>query len=272
MIGAFYIVYNIYKQKNKLANELGNQNISIQHQSNLIEAQAQRLDVLNNLKNKLLMVIGHDLRGPIGNLRNITDLFEASALTDEELQQVMKSMNPVVKGAELTLTNLLQWANNQINGSGVALSKVDLLPILEEMEQTFRHLLDQKNIVFNNNVSPKTMLLADENHLKVIFRNMISNAIKFTPANGSITIAARHKNDEVVISVADTGMGIKADDIGRLWSDKTQFSKAGTMGEIGTGIGLQLCHELIELNQGKVWVQSTVGRGTTFYVSLPVYR
>jgi signal transduction histidine kinase len=272
MIGAFYIVYNIYKQKNKLANELGNQNISIQHQSNLIEAQAQRLDVLNNLKNKLLRVIGHDLRGPIGNLRNITDLFEASALTDEELQQVMKSMNPVVKGAELTLTNLLQWANNQINGSGVALSKVDLLPILEEMEQTFRHLLDQKNIVFNNNVSPKTMLLADENHLKVIFRNMISNAIKFTPANGSITIAARHKNDEVVISVADTGMGIKADDIGRLWSDKTQFSKAGTMGEIGTGIGLQLCHELIELNQGKVWVQSTVGRGTTFYVSLPVYR
>ncbi len=272
LMGAFYIVYKFYNQKNRLAQTLSEQNTAVQNQSQLIKAQAQRLDELNNLKNKLLMVIGHDLRGPLGNLRNITDLFESGLITDEELRLVMKNMNPVVRGAELTLTNLLQWANNQIQGSGVTSVKVNLLPVVEEMEQTFKYLLDQKGIKFENKVSPKTNLLVDETHLKVIFRNMVSNAIKFTPEGGSITIDALHKDDQVMISIADTGVGIKAEDIDRLWSNKTLFSKAGTMGEIGTGIGLQLCRELIELNQGKVWVQSAVGLGTTFYVSLPVYK
>lgn len=215
------------------------------------------------------MVIGHDLRGPIGNLRNVTDLFETGMLSNEEIQQVMKNMNPVVKGAELTLTNLLQWANNQIQGSSVATTNVRLLLIIDEMRETFAYQLSQKFIRLQNNITARVFLIADENHLKVIFRNMISNAIKFTPNDGCITIDAVQENDKVVISIQDTGIGIKPEDVDNLWSHNSPFSKVGTLGEIGTGIGLQLCRELIELNLGEISVISTFGQGTAFYIKLP---
>jgi signal transduction histidine kinase len=269
LIAGFYIVYSLYREKTHLAVKLTQQNQAIKQQSELIESQSKHLNGLNNLKNKLLMVIGHDLRGPIGNLRNVTDLFEQGTLSNEETQQIMKNMNPVVKGAELTLTNLLQWANNQIQGGSVAASNVMLLLIIDEMRETFAYQLSQKSISIQNKVTPNVFLVADENHLKVIFRNMVSNAIKFTPSRGSIIFDAMQAGDKIVISIQDTGMGIKSEDINNLWSHNAPSSKVGTLGEIGTGIGLQLCRELIELNQGEVSVISTVGLGTTFYIKLP---
>lgn len=269
LIAGFYVVYRLYREKTTLATRLTEQNTAIRQQSELIEAQAKHLDGLNNLKNKLLMVIGHDLRGPIGNLRNVTDLFEQGMLSCDEIEQLMKNMDPVIKGAELTLTNLLQWANNQIQGSNVAATDVKLVSVITEMQQTFAYLLAQKDIRLQNSISTKVILFADENHLKVIFRNMISNAIKFTPSGGSITINALPADDKIMISVEDTGIGIKPEDINNLWSANTPLSKVGTMGEIGTGIGLQLCRELVELNDGEIAVTSVVGQGTTFYIKLP---
>lgn len=269
LIAGLYTVYRLYREKTKLASQLTDQNSAIKVQSELIESQAKHLNGLNNLKNKLLMVIGHDLRGPVGNLRNVTDLFEQGALTNDEIQQVMKNMNPVVKGAELTLTNLLQWANNQIQGSSVATTDVRLTPVISEMQQTFAYQLAQKHITLQNNVAGNVFLLVDENHLKVIFRNLVSNAIKFTPNGGSITVDAVSESDKILISICDTGIGIKPEDIDNLWSQNLPLSKAGTLGEIGTGIGLQLCRELIELNQGEISVKSVIGKGTTFYVKLP---
>ena len=269
LITGFYIVYRLYRDKTRLAVKLTEQNLAIKQQSELIESQSKHLNGLNNLKNKLLMVIGHDLRGPIGNLRNVTDLFETGMLSNEEIQQVMKNMNPVVKGAELTLTNLLQWANIQIQGGSVATTDIRLLLIIDEMRETFAYQLLQKSLRLQNNVNAKVFLLADENHLKVIFRNMISNAIKFTPNDGCITVDAVQENDKVVISIQDTGIGIKPEDVDNLWSHNSPFSKVGTLGEIGTGIGLQLCRELIELNQGEISLISTLGKGTTFYIKLP---
>ncbi|WP_448698563.1 ATP-binding protein [Mucilaginibacter sp. AW1-3] len=269
LIAGLYVVYRLYREKKKLAVTLTSQNSAIRQQSELIQAQSTHLNSLNNLKNKLLMVIGHDLRGPIGNLRNVTDLFEQRALTDDEIHQVMKNMNPVVRGAELTLTNLLQWANNQIQGSNVATTDVRLMLVVDEMRETFAYLLSQKDITLQNNVVPKVFLFVDENHLKVIFRNMISNAIKFTPNGGCITVDAGPDADKILISIRDTGTGIKPEDIDNLWASRPPLSKVGTMGEIGTGIGLQLCRELIELNQGEISVRSTPGEGTTFYIKLP---
>ncbi|OCX53674.1 hypothetical protein BEL04_05100 [Mucilaginibacter sp. PPCGB 2223] len=269
LIAGLYTVYKLYREKNNLAVKLTEQNSAIKIQSELIESQAKHLNGLNNLKNKLLMVIGHDLRGPIGNLRNVTDLFEQGALSDDEIQQVMKNMNPVVKGAELTLTNLLQWANNQIQGSNVTATEVKLTLVIDEMAETFAYLLAQKRITLHNDVTAKVFLFVDENHLKVIFRNMISNAIKFTQYGGAIAVAALPEGDKILISISDTGIGIKSEDIDNLWSQNLPLSKVGTLGEIGTGIGLQLCRELIALNHGEISVTSTVGKGTTFYIKLP---
>ncbi len=268
LVIALYIVYRYYREKRILAKNLNEQNHATVVQTQLIEVQAQHLEELNNLKNKLLLVIGHDLRGPIGNLSSLTTLFEGGHLKDEEVKQVMSSISPVVKGAELTLKNLLDWAENQIKGTSLQATSVTLKPIVEEIENIFKYSFDQKNIGFGYEIPEEHVVYIDPNHLRVILRNLISNAIKFTPAKGNISVTSHFTNDKITISVKDTGRGMDTDEIERLLSVKTHFTKPGTQGEKGTGIGLLLCRELIELNGGELWLTSEVNRGTTFYFSV----
>ena len=266
---ALYIVYRYYRQKRILAQTLNEQNMATIAQSQLIEVQAQHLEELNNLKNKLLLVIGHDLRGPIGNLSSLTGMFEDGHLKEEEVKEVMRSIGPVVRGAELTLKNLLEWAESQIKGNNLEATYVNLAPIVEEIESIFKYSFDQKNITFSNQVLPEHIVLMDLNHLKVILRNLISNAIKFTPAKGRVTVTSHINDGKITVGISDTGRGMNNEEIERLLSVKTHFTKPGTQGEKGTGIGLLLCRELIELNGGEMWLTSEVDKGTTFYFSLP---
>jgi len=269
LVIALYIVYRYYRQKRALAQNLNEQNVATIAQSQLIEVQAQHLEELNSLKNKLLLVIGHDLRGPIGNLSSLTGMFEDGHLKEEEIKEVMKSIGPVVKGAELTLKNLLEWAESQIKGTNVQVTYVNLAPVVDEIESIFKYSFDQKNIAFINQVSTEHVVLMDLNHLKVILRNLISNAIKFTPVKGRVTVTSHINQGKITIGISDTGRGMNNEEIERLLSVKTHFTKPGTQGEKGTGIGLLLCRELIELNGGEMWLTSEVEKGTTFYFSLP---
>jgi signal transduction histidine kinase len=269
LVITLYIVYRYYREKRMLAKNLNEQHLATIAQSQLIEVQAQHLEELNNLKNKLLLVIGHDLRGPIGNLTSLTALFEAGHLKEDEVKQVMKSISPVVKGAELTLKNLLEWAENQIKGTNLQSTCVELSPVVEEIENVFKYSFDQKNIAFSNEVTAGHSVFIDLNHLKVILRNLISNAIKFTPNKGQISVSSHSIKGKVTISIKDTGRGMDTDEIERLLSVKTHFTKPGTHGEKGTGIGLLLCRELIELNGGELWLTSEVDKGTIFYFSVP---
>jgi len=266
---ALYIVYRYYREKRTLALNLNDRHLATIAQSQLIEVQAQHLEELNNLKNKLLLVIGHDLRGPIGNLSSLTGMFEHGHLKDEEIRQVMRSIGPVVRGAELTLKNLLEWAENQIKGTNLQAACIVLFPIVDEIENIFKYSFDEKNITFVNQATPEHTVFIDPNHLKVILRNLISNAIKFTPSKGQVSVTSHYIKDKITISVSDTGRGMSNEEIERLLSVKTHFTKPGTQGEKGTGIGLLLCRELIELNGGELWLTSEVEKGTTFYFSLP---
>ena len=144
-----------------------------------------------------------------------------------------------------------------------------LAPIVEEIESIFKYSFDQKNITFSNQVLPEHIVLMDLNHLKVILRNLISNAIKFTPAKGRVTVTSHINDGKITVGISDTGRGMNNEEIERLLSVKTHFTKPGTQGEKGTGIGLLLCRELIELNGGEMWLTSEVDKGTTFYFSLP---
>jgi signal transduction histidine kinase len=140
------------------------------------------------------------------------------------------------------------------------------------MEQTFVHALHLKNISFINRAYPGQGVLADENHLKVVLRNLISNAIKFTSQKGRITLFTTIENSGMVIGIEDNGKGMTSDELDKLFHADTHFSNSGTMGEMGAGIGLLLCKELIELNGGKLEAESTVGKGSKFYFKLPLVK
>jgi len=262
--------YYFYKQKKLLSSKLQQQHIALSDQKQVIDTQRSNLQKANDLKDKLFAVIGHDLRSPVANLSNIIEMFEEGYLTADEVHDLMRNINPVIKGIELTLSNLVEWAGSQIKGINVHPTNVDIFLMGMEMEQTFLHALKVKRLEFSNKAYPGRGALADENHLKVILRNLISNAIKFTQVNGMITLATTIENNELIISIKDSGKGMTEDEINNLFYINTHFSQAGTLGEKGTGLGLLLCKELVELNGGKLKVKSKPGRGSSFYFNLPL--
>jgi len=264
--------YYLYKQKKLLSNKLQLQHGEMLEQKKLIEAQKANLQQVNDLKDKLFAVIGHDLRSPVANLSNIIEMFDEGYLTASEVHDLMKNINPVVKGVELTLSNLVEWAGSQIKGITVNSSNVDIFLMGVEMEQTFIHALQVKNIEFMNKAYPGRGAVADENHLKVILRNLVSNAIKFTANNGKIKLSTVIENNELIISVTDSGKGMTPEELDKLFFINTHFSNSGTSGEKGTGIGLLLCKQLVELNGGKLKVKSQIGKGSTFYFNLPLVK
>jgi signal transduction histidine kinase len=264
--------YYFYKQKKLLSSKLQEQHKALLDQKQLIEAQTANLQKVNNLKDKLFAVIGHDLRSPVANLSNIIEMFEDGYLTADEVHELMKNINPVVKGVQLTLSNLVEWAGSQIKGINVNSSNVDVFLMGVEMEQTFIPALQAKSLEFVNNAYPGRGAVADENHLKVILRNLISNAIKFTPDNGTITLGTTIEMNQLIISVNDSGKGMSDEEVKKLFFINTHFSNSGTSGEKGTGIGLLLCKELVELNGGQLRVKSQLGKGSTFYFNLPLVK
>ncbi|MEO6851350.1 MAG: tetratricopeptide repeat-containing sensor histidine kinase, partial [Mucilaginibacter sp.] len=270
VIALLSVTWYFYRQKKLIGYNLNKYNDTLIRQHQLIEAQTANLENLNKVKDKLLAVIGHDLRAPLANLRNIAEMFEVDYLSTEEVNWLMKDINPLIKGAELTLSNLMEWAGSHIKGRSINSSRLDIFLLGVEMEQTFNHALQRKNIEFINQANPGQSVLADENHIKVVLRNLISNAIKFTDTNGFVKLRSKYEENKVVISVEDNGKGMSADEIKMLFYIQTHFTQPGTGGEKGTGIGLLLCKELVELNGGKLWIDSTPGKGSKFFFSLPL--
>jgi signal transduction histidine kinase len=270
VITLLLITYYFYKQKKELSDELNRKHSALLEHKKLIEAQTENLQTVSKIKDKLLAVIGHDLRTPLANLHNMVEMFEADHISAEEIQCLMKDINPLVKSAELTLSNLMEWAGNQIKGQSINSTRLDIFLLGVEMEQTFSHALHRKNIEFLNQATAGQSVMADENHMKVVLRNLISNAIKFTDANGTIKLNSGYEENKVIVSVQDTGKGMTADELTKLFYPQTHFSQPGTLGENGTGIGLLLCKELVELNGGKMWVNSKPGKGSTFFFNLPL--
>ncbi|MGZ3756317.1 MAG: tetratricopeptide repeat-containing sensor histidine kinase [Mucilaginibacter sp.] len=264
-----YLLYGYSKQKSDLTKQLQAQNAEVTAQNKLIETQADKLNELNQLKNTLLAVIGHDLKTPLANLRNIVDMFGEGYLSAEELQRVMQQLNPAISGAELTLSNLVEWAGNLLKGNNINLTTVDLITIVHELQTIVRPSTTQKQISFITDIADGQQVLADQNHFKMILRNLVSNAVKFTPTGGTIIISAKQEADKLTISVTDTGKGMTPDEVSSLFSKDNYISNIGTDGEKGTGIGLLLCRQMAMLNGWQIGVTSTVGKGSTFYVTLP---
>ncbi len=269
LMAGLFTIYYLYNEKRKMAKELSEKNSAVTDQKNIIEEQSQHLARLNDLKTKLFAVISHDLRTPISSLRSIMGMFQHNDLSEEQAIDLLKRMLPALDGADLTLSNLLNWSVKQMNGLNVNKTTFQVYPIIDEIQRVFEFALRQKSIQYTFNISIDTDVHADEHHVKIIFRNLISNAIKFTPENGSISIGAEKRGSNIVLSITDTGNGISEQNMAKLFVTTSHFTTRGTAGEKGTGLGLLLCKELLDLNNGSISVKSATGAGTTFFVCLP---
>jgi len=268
LLAGLIIIYFQYKGKKILSEQLEDRNSAITYQKNIIEQQTQHLAQLNDLKTRLFAVISHDLRTPISSLRSIMHLFQKEGLDEEQTVALLKRMLPALDAADLTLSNLLNWAIKQMNGLKLNQTTISLYPVVEEMQRVFEVVLQQKQITLLNVVPPGIKVYFDEQHLNIILRNLLSNAIKFTPQHGEITISAEVQAGYTSICVRDNGKGMTPEDIGRLFKPGEHFTTRGTSGEKGTGLGLMLCKELLELNGGTISIESMPGKGSAFYIKL----
>lgn len=243
----------------------------ILEQKHEIETQAENLKELNDFKDITFSVLSHDLRAPLASLTQVVDMLDHNLMTPAEFSAVRIDASSRLKTLNILLENILQWAKNHIKGPVKPnVSRIKILSLVDQNFALFMHAARQKNIMLSHSVNPNLHVNADINHLDIILRNMLSNAIKFTGNGGKILVEAAIVGNTINISVTDSGIGMDEHALNKLFTYSTNHENYGTGGERGTGIGLILCKEFAELNGGSIKASSTVGAGSTFTVVLPL--
>ncbi len=230
-----------------------------------------KLIELNATKDKFFSIIAHDLRSPfnsvIGFSEHLLELIEKKEYENIELYAniILQSSNRAMD----LLTNLFEWSQSQSGRMELHPEDFPMIPLIKEQIVLYKDIAEQKSITITNSLTPDIRVNADKAMIKSLLRNLISNAIKFTPSGGKIAILVVEKQNEIIVSVSDNGIGISKAGINNLFSIGHSYSTPGTNKEKGTGLGLILCQEYIKKNNGKIWVESEPGKGTTFYFSIP---
>ncbi|GAB2974060.1 hypothetical protein GCM10027049_05320 [Mucilaginibacter puniceus] len=237
-------------------------------QKQLADEKTLTLQSLNAEKDKLFSIISHDLRSPLALTQQYFSALKEVDMDNEERQELEKELVNNLSNAEELLNNLLNWAKNQMQNATPQIKKINLNQLLEKKMEIFQNIALKKDIQLTINVSEDINVKADTDMLRLIIRNLLNNAIKFTPAGGKIELTAIKQGDDCVISVKDNGIGIPANKHGDIFALKAN-STYGTENEKGTGLGLVLCKDYTLLQNGKIWFTSTEGAGTTFFLSFP---
>jgi len=237
----------------------------------LVEERNRELQEINHTKDKLFSIIGHDLKGPIGNLKQLLELIKEDIDNGDKegVHRIIKMSKETADNSFDILENLLSWSRSQLNVIQPNKELIDLHPIIEEAYQLYHSSAQQKKIELSYHPKEDMEVLADKDMISVVIRNLISNSIKFTASHGKVTIDVADDQNDIIISVKDTGVGIDADRQSKVFNFAENRSTRGTSGEKGTGLGLVLAREFIIKNNGKIWVNSKPGEGCIFYISLP---
>lgn len=239
----------------------------------LVEQRTGKLIEIVSTNGKFLSIIAHDLRSPFSSIIGILELLKMS-LEEFDKTKVEEYVDIVYKSANNTLIlldNLLVWAVSQNKEKNFKPIKINLYELLREEIENLRTLAEQKQITVKHSVGSELNITADLQMVKTILRNLISNAIKYTDTNGEIYVNAHEDNQFVEVGIKDNGTGISPEIRKKLFKIDTLQSTPGTNNEKGTGLGLLLCKEFVELHGGSIWVESEAGKGSRFSFTLPHY-
>jgi signal transduction histidine kinase len=242
--------------------------LTLQHQKKLLEQE-------NELKDKVFSIIGHDLRTPVGNIKSYIDAFLLSDIEiSEETRVLLNDLSALSEQAFSLLENLLFWAKNQSGKISCNPKRNDINGVIENAILLIQHQANKKNISILRPSVKKVEAYFDAEQIAIVLRNLLSNAVKFTQLGGEIRIALNHisqnEKEYIKIEIADNGIGIVEEDQKKLFDKKSHFTTYGTNNEKGSGLGLHLCKEFVEMNKGSIGVVSEPGKGSIFYFTLPV--
>lgn len=222
-------------------------------------------------KDKILSIISHDLKSPLGSMMGLTDIVieNFTNYPPEEIIKIFKLVNSSARFALDLLENLLNWARSQTGKIIAYPSLFYLSQLINETANSMEVQAMNKGIQITIMVDEAVKVNADSNWTRIVIRNLLTNAIKYTHNNGKVTLSVKDVEDFVSITVADNGVGISSEDIPKLFDMDMKFTMLGTSNEKGNGLGLLLCKEFVEKQGGKIWVESKLGEGSQFTFTLP---
>lgn len=248
--------------------------IDITEQKNALEEivkSEQKLSELNATKDKFFSIIAHDLKNPFNAILGFSNLLveQIQAKNYEGVEEYAGIIRNASEQSISLLSNLMEWSRSQTGRLKFNPETIEIGVLVNEVAVLLKDSAQKKSITITTEDLPKEMVYADRAMINTILRNLVSNAIKFTYPGGKIVIAAEHTPEELVVSVSDNGVGMKKELIDRLFHIEENVSTSGTQQEEGTGLGLILCKEFVDYHNGRIWVESEVGKGSTFFFTLP---
>lgn len=233
-----------------------------------------QLKEVNKSKDKFFSIISHDLKNPFNSLLGLLDLLiqRFDYYDDSKKKKLLKTLYKSSENTYKLLENLLEWSRTQSDKIEFVPEKINLNKTVFGIISFLQEIVNKKEIILSGDFKSQEFVFADKNMLNTVLRNLISNAIKFTPNKGQIIVSAKRQKDNkyIEISVLDTGVGIDSETIGNLFDIGSNTSTSGTNNEKGTGLGLILCKEFVEKNGGKIWVENELNKGSNFSFTLPV--
>ena len=222
-------------------------------------------------KDLLLTILSHDLKSPFNSLLGLSEILtdDLHELKKEEIEKIATNINKTAQNTYNLLEDLLKWARTQQGTIPFHPESLSFVHICEEVLKTLKPNADAKNITINYSATDQLKFYADVDMLKTVLRNLVSNAIKFTNNGGEINIRAEENSESVTISVFDNGIGIAPHNLKKLFNISQTLTTKGTANESGTGLGLLLCQEFVAKHDGRLWVNSTFGKGSEFCFNIP---
>lgn len=237
-----------------------------------INLKNEKLQKINSEKDKFFSIIAHDLRSPFTSIIGFSELLveQVNEKYDDGIRKYADIILQSSQKAMDLLMNLMEWSRSQTGRIEFNPEYIEMVKHINDISQLYSIIANQKSITLTKVLPTNAPVHADKAMLNTIFRNLISNAIKFTNRGGEIILSVEAKQNELTISIADSGIGISEDRIEKLFQIDESFSTPGTQNEKGTGLGLILCKEFVEKHGGKIWAESKEGNGSTFQFTLPI--
>ena len=280
--GNFCFVNAVNITDRKRAEELIIANKELAFQNEVNEKRAAELITTNKELNQLIQlnadkdffiaILAHDLINPFNSILGLSELLTENINQYDliEIETISSQINKSAQNTYKLLEDILMWARTHSGKIPFNPQKLNLIEICKNILNILKPIADTKSITINYFVEDNITIFADIDMLKAVLRNLVSNAIKFTNTGGQINIYVEKNNSNITIAISDNGIGIKSENLTKLFDISQIQTTTGTAEETGTGLGLVLCKQFVEKHKGKIWVESEYGKGTVFKFTLPV--
>ncbi len=260
------------KTKAKKASRiLVQRNLDVEDQHQKIERQKEKLEELNEIKDRMFSIVAHDFRSPLNTIQGVLNLLHIKALSENELHNLLPDLTRKVDASINLLDNLLHWSRSQMQGVHTVPCSFLIKQVVDETVTQTHQLAQQKDILIQTFVDPELSVWADIDMIRLVVRNLLSNAIKFSHTGHAVHIEALANDQFATVTVTDFGVGVPTDARAHLF-DYSGYTTRGTAQEKGTGLGLNLCYECVTQNRGQLWLNDPTDAETAFSFTVPLAK